>query len=368
MITKQDRAQFLALIITRQKLFLGVGAAEIDPSRLHAEISDKVQPQIEHLRPEIRDLFVANSFFAGHVRSRNQALRSRVLPMRLAAHSTHDAIGIKCQISNGKNSFLLCFEIFCDRRAVRAGQRRIADEIEVWFGAASDYGQSGRNAVPTFRLDISQHRLAFETIQALADQHRDAVLRIIIGQPRSGLGIQIAIQQVSVAMHHAHLQFHHPKTRRCLARQQSAANHHHSLFNVGHFAQRQRVAHAAEVNHVPEVHACDRRSHRPAAHRQTGFREFNAFAISQYRQTPLDVELLYDRGESCFDFVGIEPALVEVGEFFERRRFFAQKIFRKQPAIVGWHDLRADDGNRAALVMLAHAFARARPANTAAND
>src|SRR5947208_219782 len=164
LITKQDRAQFLALIITRQKLFLGVGAAEIDPSRLQAEISDKVQPQIEHLRPEIRDLFVANSFFACHVRSRNQALRSRVLPMRLAAHSTHDAIGIKCQISNGKNSFLLCFEIFCDRRAVRAGKRRIADEIEVWFGAASDYGQSGRNAVPTFRLDISQHRLAFETI------------------------------------------------------------------------------------------------------------------------------------------------------------------------------------------------------------
>src|SRR4029077_2964384 len=118
----------------------------------------------------------------------------------------------------------------------------------------------------------------------------------------------------------------------------------------------------AEVDHVSEVHARDWRSHRSAAHRQTGFREFNAFAISQYRQTPLDVELLYDRGESCFDFVRIEPALVEVGEFFERWGFFAQKIFRKQPAIVRRHDLRADDGNRAPLVVLANTFARARPA------
>src|SRR6266403_1990700 len=95
---------------------------------------------------------------------------------------------------------------------------------------------------------------------------------------------------------------------------------------------------------------------------------FSMLAISPYRQPPLDVELLYDRGESCFDFVGIEPALVEVGEFFERRRFLAQKIFRKQPAIVGRHDLRADDGNRAPLVVLAHTFARARAANTATND
>src|SRR5437660_3011148 len=67
LIAKQDRAQFLALIITRQELFLGVGAAEIDPSRLHAEISDKGKPQIKHLRPEITDSLTPNSLMTRHV-------------------------------------------------------------------------------------------------------------------------------------------------------------------------------------------------------------------------------------------------------------------------------------------------------------
>ena len=44
LIAKQKCAQFVALIITRQKFSLGVGAAQIDPSRLHAKIPDKVEP------------------------------------------------------------------------------------------------------------------------------------------------------------------------------------------------------------------------------------------------------------------------------------------------------------------------------------
>src|SRR5438477_12656649 len=51
LITKQDRAQFLALLITRQKLFLGVGSAELDTRRQTAAISALVPPPIERLRP-----------------------------------------------------------------------------------------------------------------------------------------------------------------------------------------------------------------------------------------------------------------------------------------------------------------------------
>jgi len=74
----------------------------------------------------------------------------------------------------------------------------------------------------------------------------------------------------------------------------------------------QSVANASQINNITEIHTCDRRSHRSAAHRQTGFVKLDAFAITEHRQTPLDVELFHDRGEACLDFVGIEPALVEI--------------------------------------------------------
>ena len=288
--------------------------------------------------------------------------------MRLASHAAHDPVRIKCQIAHREDSFFFCLEIFRHRGTVWTRERRVANKIEIRFRSAADNCQSSRHAVAAFGLNISQNRFAFETIQAFADQHRDAMLRVVIGEPRTGLRIEIAIQQIGIAMHHAHFHFHHPQTRRDFAGEQAAADDHDGFFQVSHFAQRERVANRPEINHVSEIHACDRWPHWPATHGQTRFREFDAFAVAQNRQTPLDVELLHDRGEAGLDFVRIEPALLEVREFFERWRLLAQKIFREHPAIVGRHDLRADNRDRAAFVVLANAFACARAANARADN
>src|SRR5438477_9018299 len=64
-----------------------------------------MQPQIEHGGPEIRDLLVANSFLSRHVRSGDQALTARILPMGLPPHSAHDPVRIKREIAHGKDSF-----------------------------------------------------------------------------------------------------------------------------------------------------------------------------------------------------------------------------------------------------------------------
>src|SRR5262249_2678735 len=113
-------------MITRDEFSFRIGAAKIDPGRLNAEIANKVQPQIEHRGPEIRDLFVADSLFAGHVCACDQTLLARVLPMRLPAHPAHDAVRIKRQIAHRENSFLFGLEIFCDWRTVWSGERRVA--------------------------------------------------------------------------------------------------------------------------------------------------------------------------------------------------------------------------------------------------
>src|SRR2546430_4037904 len=115
-----------------------------------------MQSQVEHFSPEIRDLLVTNPFFPSHVRARDQALPARVLPMRLPAHAAHNPVRIKREIANGEDSFLFGLKIFRDRRTMRPRKRGVSNEIEIWFGAASDHGQASRNPVAAFCLDIPQ--------------------------------------------------------------------------------------------------------------------------------------------------------------------------------------------------------------------
>ena len=67
LLAKQDRAEFVSLIITGSEFFLSVRALKINTRRRHAEIANKIHPQIEDLRPKIGHLFVADPFFASHV-------------------------------------------------------------------------------------------------------------------------------------------------------------------------------------------------------------------------------------------------------------------------------------------------------------
>src|SRR5438105_15613118 len=88
-VAKQKRAQLVSLIIPRHELLLRVGAFETHSSRLQTEVPDKIQLQVEHLRPEIRDLFVSNPFFTRHVCARDEPLLARIFPMPLAPHAAH---------------------------------------------------------------------------------------------------------------------------------------------------------------------------------------------------------------------------------------------------------------------------------------
>ena len=76
--------------------------------------------------------------------------------MRLPAHAAHNPVRIKREIANGEDSFLFGLKIFRDRRTMRPRKRGVSNEIEIWFGAASDHGQASRNPVAAFCLDISQ--------------------------------------------------------------------------------------------------------------------------------------------------------------------------------------------------------------------
>src|SRR5256886_4437235 len=141
LLTKQDAAQLLSLIIARDEFFLRVRAAKIDTGRQHAEVADEIHPQIEHLRPEVGDLLVADAFLAGHVCAGDQALFMGVLPVRLTPDTAHYPIWIKCQVPDRIDSLFLSLEIVRDRRSVRSGQRRVADQIEIRFCAGGDNGE-----------------------------------------------------------------------------------------------------------------------------------------------------------------------------------------------------------------------------------
>src|SRR5439155_823525 len=127
LLAQQNGAKLVGLIIARDKFFLRVASAAINAGGEHAEVADKIHPQIEHLRPEVRDLLVADAFLARHIRAGDKALVASVVPMRLTPHPAHDPIWIKCQVANCINPLFFCFEIFSDRRSMRAGQWRVAN-------------------------------------------------------------------------------------------------------------------------------------------------------------------------------------------------------------------------------------------------
>src|SRR5207248_9163521 len=133
-------------------------------TRLNGEITDKIESQIEHLRPEIRQLFVTDSLFARHVRSCHQSLFARIFPMRLPSHSTHQTVRIKRQVTNCVDSFLFGLEIIVDRGTVWPGSSGVAHQMEVLLPSTRHHCQSRRDSVTDLGLDISQNRFCFKAV------------------------------------------------------------------------------------------------------------------------------------------------------------------------------------------------------------
>src|SRR5438477_6374240 len=168
LLAKQNRAEFVSQIIACSEFLLRVRALKINTRWQHAEIANKIHPQIEHFRPKIGDLLVANAFFAGHVGPCDQTLALSVLPMRLAPHTAHYPIWIKCKVAYRINPFFFCLKIFSDRRPMWSSQRRLADKIEIWFCPACDHCQANCESVAAFCLDVAQNSLALKAIETFA--------------------------------------------------------------------------------------------------------------------------------------------------------------------------------------------------------
>src|SRR6266478_4733509 len=168
-------------------------------------------------------------------------------------------------------------------------------------------------------------------------------------------------------MHDGDLQFHCAQTRCRLAREQSTTNDYDGLLQVRHLAQGQRVTNCPEVNHIAKTDAGNRWSDRAAAHGEAGFVEFNAFAVREHSQTPVDVKLGHNRAESRLDFVRLVPVFIRFLQFFKLGVLFAQKILRENPALVGRKYLRADERDAPAFIVASNSFAGAGPANSTAD-
>ena len=293
MLAKQNRPELVALIIAGDKFLLRVGALKLDASRQHTEVAYKIDPQIEHLRPKIWDLLVADALLARHVRARNQALTTGIFPMRLTPHTAHNPIWIKCQVADRINSFFFCLQVLSDRRPVRPREWRIAHEVQIRFCATGDHSETDRKPVPAFCLDVAQDGLAFKAIETFAHRQNYTVFCKIIGEPCASIRIEVAVQQIGITMHHTDLQFHHPQARGRLACKQSAAHDHDASLDTRHLLQCERIPKRSQVNNVAEIDSRYRRADRAASHRQACFVEFNAFAIGKHGQTPLDIELCY---------------------------------------------------------------------------
>ena len=115
-------------------------------------------------------------------------------------------------------------------------------------------------------------------------------------------------------MHKTDLQFHHPKTGRRLACEQSATYDHDAFLQVRHLFQRKRIANRSQINHIAEAGSGYGWTHRAAAHRQARLVELNTFAVGKHCQAPIDVELCCYRAKSRLDLVllvvGLDEALL----------------------------------------------------------
>ena len=159
------------------------------------------------------------------------------------------------------------------------------------FGSAphATTATSRGHAVAALGLDVAQHRFAFETVQALAEEQRDAVLLEISGDPCARLRIEITIQQIGVPMHHADFEFHLAQAGRDFAGQQSAADDDDGFFQAGHFAQGQRVPRRPQINHVAQADASHGRPDGATPHGETRLVEFDRLAVPHDREAAIDI-------------------------------------------------------------------------------
>src|SRR5207253_6926086 len=59
-------------------------------------------------------------------------------------------------ISDCVDSLFFCLEVFCHRRSMRSGQRRVTNQVEIWLCAAGDDGEACGVAVSAFCLDVAK--------------------------------------------------------------------------------------------------------------------------------------------------------------------------------------------------------------------
>src|SRR5207248_1886296 len=193
-LAKQDGAEFFSLIIACDESFLRVDPGKIDTSWLGTKVADKIHVQVKHLRPKVRNLLVADPFFAGHISAGDQPLFPRVVPMRLAPHATHHTVWIKCEVADCVDSLFFCLEVVRDRRSMRSGKRRVTNQIEIRLCAAGDHGQACWHSVTASVRDLAKDGFPFRTIKTFAHQHRGAVFCEIFRQPSARFSINITIQ------------------------------------------------------------------------------------------------------------------------------------------------------------------------------
>jgi hypothetical protein len=67
LLAKKNPAELIPLVITGDELFLRVRSIKVHARRRQREIAYEIHPQVEHLRPKIRDLLVTDALLARHI-------------------------------------------------------------------------------------------------------------------------------------------------------------------------------------------------------------------------------------------------------------------------------------------------------------
>ena len=192
------------------------------------------------------------------------------------------------------------------------------------------------DAIAAFRLDIPQDRLAFETIQAFAQEKGDAMLLEISGYPRACFRIQITVQQIGVAMHHADFEFQLPQACRRFAGQQPTAHDDDRLLQLRHLPQGQRVSNCPQINDIAQAHTSDRRPDGPTPHREAGLVKFDRLAISQDREPPIDISCVTMAARRVSILCDSYQAGSRCGSFFSGGVLSRRKLFESIQRLYGW--------------------------------
>ncbi len=186
---------------------------------------------------------------------------------------------------------------------MRAGERRVAHDLEVRLRAAGHHRNARRHALAAFGLDVAQDGLALEAIEARTQEQSHTAFCELLRHPGRGRGIEVTVHQRLVPMHHRHLQLRLAKTGRDLAGKQTSAYDHDHFFRLRHLAQSERVANRAQINHVAQTDPRDLRPHWPAAHCEAGFFELDRLPIPEHGQPSIDIKLRHHRAKTRLDFV-----------------------------------------------------------------